>query len=140
MNLEIIGVTLSHHMILNNSFQTVLTQEYDKRRTVICLHLPLYHSFGMVLGHLSTITSGVTCVMPSPVFDAEMSLRAIEKEKCTAIFGTPTMFVDMINHPNLDKYDLSSLDSGIMGGSTSPIELMKNSIDKLNMKNMVVRR
>jgi fatty-acyl-CoA synthase len=66
----------------------------------------------MVLGSLSTITHGTTCVLPNPVFDAEQSLKAIEKEKCTIIYGTPTMYIDMYNHPNLNNYDVSSVDSG----------------------------
>jgi acyl-CoA synthetase (AMP-forming)/AMP-acid ligase II len=103
---------LSHHMILNNAYQTTLAQEYDKHETRICLPLPLYHCFGMVLGSLATITTGLTCVLPSPVFNSEDALKAIQNEKCTTLYGTPTMFIDMYSHPNFHKYEMSSLNAG----------------------------
>lgn len=101
-------------MILNNAYQTTQAQDYHKHRTTICLMVPLYHCFGMVLGSLSTICHGITLVVPAPVFNAEASLKAIEKEKCTSLYGTPTMFIDLYNHPNFSKYDLSSVDGGLI--------------------------
>lgn len=99
-------------MILNNAFQATHAQDYHKHKTKICLPVPLYHCLGMVTGSLSTICHGLTCVIPSPVFNAEESLKAIHKEKCTSIYGTPTMFIDLYNHPNFLKYDVSSVNSG----------------------------
>lgn len=107
-----IGVTLSHHMILNNAYQLADLQEFDKNRTVICLQSPLYHCLGMVMASLTTITHGTTCVLPSPVYNAEASLKAIQQEKCTTLYGTPTMYIDLYNHPRFKEYDVSSLNSG----------------------------
>ena len=103
---------MSHHMILNNANQLGDLQEFDKNRTIICLQVPLYHCLGMVMASLTTITHGTTCVLPNPVFNAEQSLKAIQSEKCTTLYGTPTMFVDLYNHPNFKNYDVTSLNSG----------------------------
>lgn len=106
------GVVLSHHMILNNAYQLAIAQQYHLSDTKICLPLPLYHCFGMVLGSLATVVHGLTCVLPSPTFHAEDALRAIQDEKCTTVYGTPTMYIDMYNHANLSKYNVSSLNAG----------------------------
>ena len=108
----ITGVVTSHHMILNASYENCHIHEFFKRGTIICLFLPLYHCFGMIIASLSTINSGATCVLACPVFNAEQSLKAIEAEKCTFVMGTPTMFIDMYNHPKLKEYDISSLNAG----------------------------
>ena len=107
------GVVLSHHMIVNNANQLGEAQDYCSSRTRLCLPLPLYHCFGMVLGCLTTLIHGLTAVFPSPTFNAEECLKSIQREKCTTLFGTPTMFIDIYNHPNFDKYNVSSLSSGI---------------------------
>jgi acyl-CoA synthetase (AMP-forming)/AMP-acid ligase II len=99
-------------MILNNSTEMGYQLEYDKHRTIICLQVPLYHTFGMVAGALSPVAHGATSILPSRGFHAEESLKAIESEKCTSVYGTPTMFIDLYNHPNLKKYNLSSLNGG----------------------------
>ena len=91
-------------MILNNAYLTSLTQDYHKNDTRICLIPPLYHCFGMVLGSLSTICHGTTCVLPALSYNPEENLKAIQNEKCTSIYGTPTMFIDLYNHPNFSKY------------------------------------
>lgn len=99
-------------MILNNASQLADLQEFDKNRTIICLQAPLYHCLGMVMAGLTTITHGTTCVLPSPTFNAEASLKAIQAEKCTTLYGTPTMYIDLYNHPRFKEYDVSSLNSG----------------------------
>ncbi|RMZ93200.1 acyl- synthetase family member mitochondrial-like [Brachionus plicatilis] len=132
------AVTLSHHMLLNNSYFVGLTQEYHKHPTRICLQVPLFHCFGMVFGSLSSIIHGSTCVIPSRTFNPEKSLEAISIEKCTNIYGTPTMFIDLYTNRNLAKYDLSSVHGGIMAGSVCPLDVVDNCIKKLNTKNICV--
>ncbi len=99
-------------MILNNSYHLSMAQEYHLNRTIICMQVPLYHCFGMVLGSLASICHGITIVLPSSTFNAEESLKAIQNEKCTSVYGTPTMFIDLYNHPRFSQYDVSSLNAG----------------------------
>ena len=100
-------------MILNNAHYCNVYLNYHQEKNIkICLPLPLYHCFGMVLGSLATICHGISVVFPSDAYSGEACLKAIEKERCTSMYGTPTMFVDMINNPNLKKYDLSSFSTG----------------------------
>lgn len=132
------GVMLSHHMILNNSYFATMAQEYNLNKTIICLQVPLYHCFGMVLGSLTSIVHGVTNVLPSQTFDAEESLKAIQKEKCTSIYGTPTMWIDLYNHPKFADYDVSSINAGIMSGSPCPVDVVNNVVTKLNAENIAI--
>ncbi|XP_020629867.1 acyl-CoA synthetase family member 2, mitochondrial-like isoform X3 [Orbicella faveolata] len=131
------GATLSHHGILNNAYFVgeVLNYDQDSR---ICIPVPLYHSFGMTLGSLMSIIHGTTSVYPSRGFDPGAVLTAIQQEKCTSLYGTPTMFIDVLNHPALDKFDVSSLHTGIMGGSPCPIEVMKQVMTKLHMPQVTI--
>lgn len=132
------GATLSHHNIVNNSYFTGLRLNYHIRKARICVPVPLYHCFGIVLASLQTINHGATCVFPSPAFDAGIALRTVYEERCTALYGVPTMFIDMLNHPSFSDYDLSTLYTGIMGGSPCPVDTMRQVINKMNMENITV--
>ncbi len=118
------GATLSHHNILNNAFFVANRMKFtDKDRVII--PVPLYHCFGMVLGNLGCMTHGATMVYPGEGFDPLAVLQAVEREKATALYGVPTMFIAELEHPDFDKYDLSSLRTGIMAGAPCPVEIMK---------------
>ncbi|XP_053400671.1 medium-chain acyl-CoA ligase ACSF2, mitochondrial-like [Mercenaria mercenaria] len=132
------GATLSHHNIVNNSYFTGLRLDFHNRPARICCPVPLYHCFGMVLACLQIPNHGATCVFPAPGFDPSSSLTAVAKEKCTALYGVPTMFIDMLNHPEFHKFDLSTLYTGIMAGSPCPIETMKQVIAKMHMDEVTV--
>jgi fatty-acyl-CoA synthase len=121
------GATLSHHNILNNGFfvgEFCTYTEHDR----ICVPVPFYHCFGMVMGNLAAISHGCCIVIPAPAFDPALTLQAIADEHCTSIYGVPTMFIAQLNHPDFDRYDLSSLRTGIMAGSPCPVEVMKQTI------------
>lgn len=132
------GATLSHHNILNNSYFIGRRLGYHERETKICVPVPLYHCFGMVIGSLTMISHGATCVFPSPAFDAKKTLEAVSHERCTSLYGVPTMFIDMLNHPDFDKFNLSSLYTGIMAGAPCPIETMKEVIGSMEMPGVTV--
>ncbi len=126
------GATLSHHNILNNA--DIITSIQNLHHTdKIVIPVPLYHCFGMVLGNLGCITKGATMIYTSEGFDPELVLKAVEEEKATSLYGVPTMFFAELNHPELKKYDLSSLRTGIMAGSLCPSELMKRVQKEMNM-------
>jgi fatty-acyl-CoA synthase len=118
------GATLSHHNILNNAHFTAQLLDYTERDRV-CVPVPLYHCFGMVLGNLACTTRGSCIVYPAEAFDAEATLRACADERCTSLYGVPTMFIAELGHPNFAEYDLGSLRTGIMAGSPCPIEVMR---------------
>ena len=126
------GATLSHHNILNNANFLCHNLNYFQPGTKICIPVPLYHCFGMVLGSLAALLSGATAVFPSRVFNAESALAAVASEKCTSIYGTPTMFIDMLNCKSFEKYNLSTLRTGVMAGSQCPEEIMKQVMEKMN--------
>lgn len=132
------GVTLSHHNIVNNSYFVAQRLNYHTNETTICIPVPLYHCFGMVLGSLCTVTAGATCVYPSSTFDAGKTLKAAAQERCTSMYGVPTMFIDMLNHHDFDSFDLSSLYTGVMAGSPCPIETLKQVISRMNMDRVTV--
>ncbi|PIK49722.1 putative acyl-CoA synthetase family member 2, mitochondrial-like [Apostichopus japonicus] len=132
------GATLSHQNILNNSNFVGFGIKYHEKHHTICCPVPLYHCFGMVLASMCVVTHGATCVFPSPSFEPEPTLQAVEKEKCTSLYGTPTMFIDMLNHANFKNYDVSSLSTGIMAGSPCPVEIMKQCISKMNMHDVMI--
>ncbi|XP_029195189.2 medium-chain acyl-CoA ligase ACSF2, mitochondrial-like isoform X2 [Acropora millepora] len=132
------GATLSHHGILNNAYFIGEVLKYEHQYSRICIPVPLYHCFGMVGGSLMSITCGSTSVYPSRAFDPTAALTAIQQEKCTSLYGTPTMFIDILNHPAFKKFDISSLYTGIMAGSPCPIEVMKQVITKLHMPQVTI--
>ena len=118
------GATLTHHNILNNGYfvgEGLKLTENDR----LCIPVPLYHCFGMVMGNLGCLTHGATMVYPAEAFDPLATLKAVAEERCTALFGVPTMFIAELDHPEFDKFDLKSLRTGIMAGSPCPIEVMK---------------
>ena len=131
------GATLSHRNILNNGFFVGRAQQLgpDDR---ICVPVPLYHCFGMVMGNLTGVTCGAVVVYPSPGFDPESTLEAIEQERCTALYGVPTMFIAELGHPRFDSFDLSSLRTGIMAGSPCPAEVMKQVVDRMHMSGVTI--
>ncbi len=131
------GATLSHHNILNNGFfvgRSVGLKEGDR----LCIPVPLYHCFGMVMGNLGCLTHGATMVYPADAFDPLAVLQAVEKERCTGLYGVPTMFIAELSHPDFAKFDLSSLRTGCMAGSPCPVEVMKQVIAAMNMKDVTI--
>jgi fatty-acyl-CoA synthase len=131
------GATLSHLNILNNALLVGAQCAYDETDRV-CIPVPYYHCFGMVLGNLACSVSGATMVVPSPTFDAEEVLRACQDERCTSLYGVPTMFIAELGHPQLGSFDLSSLRTGIMAGSPCPIEVMRKVIDMMHMSEVTI--
>jgi fatty-acyl-CoA synthase len=126
------GATLSHRNILNNGyFTTEMIRLGPQDR--LCIPVPFYHCFGMVMGNLGCTTHGTTMVIPAPGFDPGLTLAAIEKERCTGVYGVPTMFIAMLAHPDFPSTNLSSLRTGIMAGSVCPIEVMKRCVNEMNM-------
>ncbi len=131
------GAVLSHRNILNNGFfvtELINFRPADR----LCIPVPFYHCFGMVMGNLGCSTHGATMVIPAPGFDPAATLAAIETERCTAVYGVPTMFVAMLAHPDLSHRDMSTLRTGIMAGATCPMELMKRCINELNMSEVSI--
>src|SRR4029077_6999415 len=126
------GATLSHHNILNNGFFVGETLAYTARDRV-CVPVPLYHCFGCVLGNLAALTHGSAVVLPGGSFEAEATLRAIEIEGCTSLYGVPSMFIAELDSPALERYQLDSLRTGIMAGSPCPMEVMRRVIDRMHM-------
>jgi fatty-acyl-CoA synthase len=126
------GATLTHHNLLNNGFFTGQLMRFtpDDR---LCIPVPFYHCFGMVLANLVCVTHGATMVVPSEAFDAKAVLEAIEAERCTALHGVPTMFIAVLQHPEFSRFDLTSLRTGIMAGSPCPIEVMRRVIEEMKM-------
>ncbi len=131
------GATLTHHNILNNGYFIGEAQRLTDRDRV-CIPVPLYHCFGMVLGNLACITHGATMVYPSEGFDPLATLEAVEAERCTALYGVPTMFIAELGHPEFKRFNLSSLRTGIMAGSPCPIEVMKRCIAEMHMSEVTI--
>ncbi|MFF5251436.1 AMP-binding protein [Streptomyces leeuwenhoekii] len=126
------GATLSHHNILNNGYwvgRTVGYTEHDR----VCLPVPFYHCFGMVMGNLGATSHGACIVIPAPSFDPKATLEAVQRERCTSLYGVPTMFIAELDLPGFAEYDLSSLRTGIMAGSPCPVEVMKRVVAEMNM-------
>jgi len=131
------GATLSHRNILNNGyFVGEINQYTDQDR--ICIPVPYYHCFGMVMGNLAATTHGATMVIPGPTFKPEQTLAAVEKYQCTALYGVPTMFIAELALENLADFDLSTLRTGIMAGSPCPDEVMRNVIDTMHMDEVTI--
>ncbi len=131
------GVTLTHHNILNNGYfvgRAMRLTENDR----ICIPVPLYHCFGMVMGNLAAVTSGATMVYPGEGFDPLATLRTVAQEKCTTLYGVPTMFIAELDHPEFASFDLSSLRTGIMAGAPCPIEVMRRVNEAMNMRDITI--
>jgi fatty-acyl-CoA synthase len=131
------GATLSHHNILNNGFFTGEMCAYTERDRV-CIPVPFYHCFGMVLGNLAAITHGACIVIPAPGFEPAATLRATADERCTSLYGVPTMFIAELALPDFADYDLSTLRTGIMAGSPCPVEVMKRVISEMHMAEVTI--
>jgi fatty-acyl-CoA synthase len=131
------GATLSHHNILNNGFFIGETLGYTPADRV-CLPVPFYHCFGMVLGNLAAVTHGACIVIPSEGFDARATLAAVEAERCTSLYGVPTMFIAELAEPTFEDFDFSSLRTGIMAGSPCPIEVMKRVQSEMGMTEVTI--
>jgi fatty-acyl-CoA synthase len=131
------GATLSHHNILNNGYFVGARQDFTAADR-LCIPVPLYHCFGMVMGVLACLTHGAAMVFPSDAFDPEAVLKAIEQEHCTALYGVPTMFIAELSAPDFDRYDLSSLRTGIMAGAICPEPVMREVIERMNMREVTI--
>jgi fatty-acyl-CoA synthase len=131
------GATLSHHNILNNGYFVGELQELtaDDR---ICIPVPFYHCFGMVMGNLAATSHGACMVIPAPSFDPKATLRSVQQERCTALYGVPTMFIAELADEDFARFDLTSLRTGIMAGSPCPVEVMKQVIDRMGMTDVTI--
>jgi len=131
------GATLTHFNILNNGFQVAEGMRLTNKDR-LCIPVPLYHCFGMVMGNLACLSQGATAVFPNDAFDPLSVLQTIEAEKCTALHGVPTMFIAELEAPEFDQFDLSSLRTGIMAGGPCPAEVMKRLIEKMHMSEITI--
>jgi fatty-acyl-CoA synthase len=131
------GATLTHHNILNNGYFIGEGCRYDSRDRV-CLPVPFYHCFGMVLGNLAIVTHGATIVIPNYSFDPALTMEAVVRERCTSLYGVPTMFIAELGLPNFAEYDCSSLRTGIMAGSPCPVEIMKRVQSEMHMPEVTI--
>ncbi len=131
------GATLTHRNILNNGYFTAEGQSitHDDR---VCIPVPFYHCFGMVMGNLGCTSHGATMVVPGDAFEPTAVLRAVEQERCTSLYGVPTMFIAELAHPEFDSFDLSSLRTGVMAGSPCPVEVMKQCVDRMHMAEVTI--
>jgi fatty-acyl-CoA synthase len=131
------GATLSHHNILNNGYFVARGQRWSERDRV-CVPVPFYHCFGMVMGNLGATSHGACVVIPAPSFDPAATLHAVAQERCTALYGVPTMFIAELALPDFAGYDLSSLRTGVMAGSPCPVEVMKRVIAEMGMDEVTI--
>ena len=131
------GATLTHKNIVNNGRFVVAAQHFTAADR-LCIPVPLYHCFGMVMGTLGCVTTGAAMVFASEGFEPDATLQALSDEKCTAVYGVPTMFVGMLDHPKLGDVDLSSLRTGIMAGAPCPIEVMKRAVSDMNLSEITI--
>jgi fatty-acyl-CoA synthase len=131
------GATLTHHNLINNALFAgeLMSFAPDDR---LCIPVPFYHCFGMVLANLACIAHGAAMIVPGEAFDAKAVLETIEAERCTALHGVPTMFIALLEHPDFARFDISSLRTGIMAGSPCPIEIMRRVIDEMGMKDITI--
>ncbi|RDI98724.1 AMP-binding protein [Dyella solisilvae] len=131
------GATLTHHNIVNNGYfigEAMRLTEQDR----LCIPVPFYHCFGMVLGNLACVTHGACMVIPGEGFDAVSTLEAVQEERCTGLHGVPTMFIAELEHPRFKEFDLSSLRTGIMAGSPCPIEVMRRVVGEMHMSEVTI--
>jgi fatty-acyl-CoA synthase len=131
------GATLSHHNILNNGYMVGELLKYTEHDRV-CIPVPFYHCFGMVMGNLACTSHGAAMIVPAEAFDAGATLDAIAAERCTSLYGVPTMFIAQLGHPDFDDFDLSSLRTGIMAGSPCPVEVMKQVQSRMRMPEVTI--
>jgi fatty-acyl-CoA synthase len=131
------GATLSHHNILNNGFLVTEVQRFTENDR-LCVQVPFYHCFGMVMGNLGCMAHGSCVVIPAPSFDAVATMEAIAKEHCTALYGVPTMFIAILDHPHFSEYEFSSLRTGIMSGSPCPVAVMKRVVHAMHMPEITI--
>ncbi|MGR6806876.1 AMP-binding protein [Sphaerotilus natans] len=131
------GATLTHHNIVNNAIAVAQAMRFGEADR-LCIPVPLYHCFGMVLAVLACVASGAAMVFPGEVFDAGATLAAVSEERCTALHGVPTMFIAELDHPEFERFDLSCLRTGIMAGSPCPIETMKKVVARMNLREITI--
>jgi len=131
------GATLTHFNVLNNGYFTGEGLKFTSSDK-LCVPVPLYHCFGMVLSNVAALTHGAALVYPAEAFDPLTVLETVEAERCTALHGVPTMFIAELGHPNFKEFDLSTLRTGIMAGSPCPIEVMRRVVDEMHCKEMVI--
>ncbi len=131
------GATLSHHNILNNGYFVGEMIDYSEQDR-ICVPVPFYHCFGMVMGNLAATSHGACIVIPAAAFDPRATLEAVQRERCTSLYGVPTMFIAELNLPDFASYDLSTLRTGIMAGSPCPVEVMKRVVGEMNMSEVSI--
>eukprot|EP01037_Dinobryon_pediforme_P016070 gene16070-16242_t len=131
------GATLTHHNILNNGYFIGETMAYTAADRV-CIPVPLYHCFGMVIGVLACVTHGSAMVFPGEGFEPLATLQAVAEERCTSLYGVPTMFIAQLDHPQFASFDLTSLRTGVMAGTTCPIELMRRAMAQMNLRDITI--
>jgi fatty-acyl-CoA synthase len=131
------GATLSHHNVLNNAFFIGEALRYGPEDRV-CIPVPFYHCFGMVIGNLACTSHGATMVIPGEAFDALAVLQTVQAERCTSLYGVPTMFIAELDHPRFGEFDLKSLRTGVMAGSPCPVEVMKQVQSRMNMREVTI--
>jgi fatty-acyl-CoA synthase len=131
------GATLSHHNIVNNAFFTGEVLRYTEEDRV-CIPVPFYHCFGMVVGNLACTTHGACIVVPGEAFDPVLVLDAVQAERCTSLYGVPSMFIAELDHPRFEEFDLSSLRTGAMGGAPCPVEVMKKVRARMHMQEVTI--
>ncbi|HKY91786.1 MAG TPA: AMP-binding protein, partial [Nevskiaceae bacterium] len=131
------GATLTHHGILNNACQYAKLMRYtpDDR---VCVPVPFYHCFGMVMGTLTVVSAGACMVVPAEAFDPLLTMQAVQAERCTALYGVPTMFIAQLDHPRFKEFDLKSLRTGAVGGSLVPQETMKRMLTEMHMRETTI--
>jgi fatty-acyl-CoA synthase len=131
------GATLTHHNILNNAYFTARALGYDEHDRA-CVPVPLYHTFGMVLGSLACATHGACMILPGESFDAAAVLESVAMERCTSLSGVPTMFIAVLEHPDFERFRLTSLRTGMMGGAPCPVEVMKQVRSRMHMEQVTI--
>jgi fatty-acyl-CoA synthase len=131
------GAALTHHNILNNANQVAAGMRLGETDR-LCIPVPMYHCFGMVLGKLACVTRGATAIFPDEAFEPGAVLETVEAERCTALHGVPTMFIAELEHPDFGRYDLSSLRTGIMAGAPCPVEVMKKVMSQMHMSEVLI--
>lgn len=131
------GVTLTHHNLLNNGYFIGIRMHYTEKDRV-CIAVPFYHTFGMVIGNLCCIAHGSCMVIPNDGFNAEKTLKAVEKEQCTSLYGVPSMFIQELNLPNFRDFDLTSLRTGVMAGSVCPKPIMERVQSEMHMEEITI--
>jgi fatty-acyl-CoA synthase len=131
------GASLTHYNILNNANQVAAGMKLTEQDR-LCIPVPMYHCFGMVLGKLACVTRGATAIFPADAFEPRAVLETVEAERCTALHGVPTMFIAELEHPEFDHFDLATLRTGIMAGAPCPVEVMKNVISRMHMSEVLI--